>query len=136
MLQKIYHLNRLYVGAAPEGSHALERDGHYLLRAELSRSEVLALQAEILAVYERVPPDARAGRTSPENAAMFRYEMFNRGAACHAAIGHPAILAAIEPALELVELRSADFGVPSDEAKAWICLSRRRTVPAQPSTRR
>ena len=40
---------------------------------------------------------------------------------------------AIEPALEIVELRSADFsGIPG---KAWLCLSRQRTTPAQPSTR-
>ena len=40
---------------------------------------------------------------------------------------------AIEPALEIVELRSAIFS--SREAKAWFCLSRKRTIPAQPSTR-
>ncbi len=40
---------------------------------------------------------------------------------------------AIEPALEIVELRSAEFhGI---NAKAWFCLSRRRTTPAQPSSR-
>lgn len=39
---------------------------------------------------------------------------------------------AIEPTLEIVELRSAGF---RDDAKAWFCLSRKRTVPAQPSTR-
>ena len=39
---------------------------------------------------------------------------------------------AIEPALEIVELRSADFG--GHNAKAWFCLSRSRTMPAQPST--
>lgn len=39
---------------------------------------------------------------------------------------------AIEPALEIVELRSAEF---HGHAKAWFCLSRRRTVPAKPSTR-
>ena len=39
---------------------------------------------------------------------------------------------AIEPALEIVELRSADFG--DHNAKAWFCLSRRRTMPAQPPT--
>ena len=38
----------------------------------------------------------------------------------------------IEPELEIVELRSAEF---REDAKAWVCLSRRRTVPAQPSTR-
>ena len=40
---------------------------------------------------------------------------------------------AIEPALEILELRSAEFR--GHEAKAWFCLSRQRTVPAQPSTR-
>ena len=39
---------------------------------------------------------------------------------------------AIEPALEIVELRSAAF---REDAKAWFCLSRKRTVPAQASTR-
>jgi SAM-dependent methyltransferase len=40
---------------------------------------------------------------------------------------------AIEPALEVVELRSAEFH--GSNAKAWFCLSRQRTTPAQPSTR-
>lgn len=40
---------------------------------------------------------------------------------------------AIEPALEIVELRSAEFR--SHDAKAWFCLSRRRTMPAKPSTK-
>src|SRR5260370_37503454 len=40
---------------------------------------------------------------------------------------------AIEPALEIVELRSAEFR--GNNAKAWFCLSRQRTMPAQPSTR-
>lgn len=39
---------------------------------------------------------------------------------------------AIEPSLEIVELRSAEFR--GHGAKAWICLSRQRTIPAQPST--
>jgi SAM-dependent methyltransferase len=40
---------------------------------------------------------------------------------------------AIEPALEIVELRSAEFR--GHGAKAWFCLSRQRITPAQPSTR-
>lgn len=40
---------------------------------------------------------------------------------------------AIESALEIVELRSAEFR--GHGAKAWLCLSRRRMIPAQPSTR-
>jgi hypothetical protein len=43
------------------------------------------------------------------------------------------IIFAIEPALEVVELRSAEFH--GRNAKAWFCLSRRRARPAQPSTR-
>jgi SAM-dependent methyltransferase len=43
------------------------------------------------------------------------------------------ITLAIEPALEIVELRSTDFR--SADAKAWLCVSRQRTMPAQPSTR-
>jgi len=40
---------------------------------------------------------------------------------------------AIEPAMEIVELRSTEFSGRS--AKAWFCLSRQRAMPAQPSTR-
>jgi SAM-dependent methyltransferase len=40
---------------------------------------------------------------------------------------------AIEPALEIIELRSAEFH--DHGAKAWFCLSRRRSMPAQLSTR-
>jgi hypothetical protein len=43
------------------------------------------------------------------------------------------IAIAIEPALEIVELHSAEFR--GHDAKAWFCLSRLRTVPAQPSSR-
>jgi SAM-dependent methyltransferase len=40
---------------------------------------------------------------------------------------------AIEPALEILELRSAKFS--GHEARAWFCLSRKRMMPAQSSTR-
>jgi methyl halide transferase len=43
------------------------------------------------------------------------------------------IALAIEPALEIVELRAAEFG--THDAKAWFSLARQRTVPAQPSSR-
>ena len=43
------------------------------------------------------------------------------------------ITAAVEPVLELLELRDARF---ESEIRSWICLSRRRDVPAQPSTLR
>ena len=40
---------------------------------------------------------------------------------------------ATEPALEIVELRSAEFR--ANDVKAWFCLSRQRKIPAQSSTR-
>ena len=43
------------------------------------------------------------------------------------------VMLAIEPALEIVELRTAEFS--GSNAKAWFCLSRQRAVPPQPSTR-
>ncbi|HZU44840.1 MAG TPA: class I SAM-dependent methyltransferase [Terriglobales bacterium] len=43
------------------------------------------------------------------------------------------VILAIEPALEIVELRSAEFR--DNDVKAWFCLSRQRTIGAQPSTR-
>jgi SAM-dependent methyltransferase len=46
------------------------------------------------------------------------------------------VMAAIEPSLEIVTFRSAQFGVEGEDLKAWLCLSRKRTIPAQPSTRR
>jgi len=47
------------------------------------------------------------------------------------------ILQAIEPAVELVQLRAMDFDGPpgAPPPKAWFCLSRRRDVAAQPSSR-
>jgi SAM-dependent methyltransferase len=40
------------------------------------------------------------------------------------------VMLAIEPELEIVELRSTEFR--DHGAKAWFCLSRRRMVPVQP----
>jgi SAM-dependent methyltransferase len=46
------------------------------------------------------------------------------------------IVDAVEPFLEVVSLRATEFhGDLPTAARAWVCLARRRTVPAQPSTR-
>jgi len=47
------------------------------------------------------------------------------------------IVEAVEPALEILELRSVEFraNLPGPAA-AWLCLFRQREVPAQPSTQR
>lgn len=47
------------------------------------------------------------------------------------------VLNAIEPVLELTALRSTVFAPNEEDPKeAWLCLSRVREIPAQPSTRR
>ena len=46
------------------------------------------------------------------------------------------VINAIEPSLEIVELRSTEFGVCGEPLKSWLCLSRKRAIAAQPSTRR
>jgi len=45
------------------------------------------------------------------------------------------IMQAIEPSMEILQFRSSEFGVHSEQLKAWICLSRKRTIAAQPSSR-
>lgn len=45
------------------------------------------------------------------------------------------VMNAIEPALEIVQLRSAEFIAHEKRLKSWLCLSRQRAIPAQPSTR-
>ena len=45
------------------------------------------------------------------------------------------VTTAIEPVLEILGLRTMIFDVQQPEPpKAWMCLSRRRDIPAQPST--
>jgi SAM-dependent methyltransferase len=46
------------------------------------------------------------------------------------------VMAAVEPAMEIVQFRSTEFSVYEKQLKSWLCLSRKRSVPAQPSTRR
>jgi SAM-dependent methyltransferase len=45
------------------------------------------------------------------------------------------VMEAIEPALEIVELRAGEFRVRGEPAQMGSCLSRLRTVPAQASSR-
>jgi hypothetical protein len=99
VLQKVDHHNVPYSGPAPEGTHALEREGHYLLRGAFTEREIAELRHDILRVYRRVRPDLRACRPSRENAAMFRYEMFNRSALVQRAIGVSCIMDILEPLL-------------------------------------
>jgi methyl halide transferase len=46
------------------------------------------------------------------------------------------IIDAVEPALEILELRAVEIGIALPApAAAWFCLTRPRELPAQPSTR-
>ena len=99
MLEKKWEHNLPYRGPAPEGSRALQRDGHYLFRNALTRDEVEALRQDIASVFEQYPPDMREGSPTPEHAQMYRYEMFNRSALCQEVISRPATLAILEPLL-------------------------------------
>jgi SAM-dependent methyltransferase len=45
------------------------------------------------------------------------------------------VMSAIEPSLEIMQLRSTEFSVFEQQMKSWLCLSRKRAIPAQPSTR-
>jgi SAM-dependent methyltransferase len=44
------------------------------------------------------------------------------------------VMNAIEPSLEIVQFRSGEFDVCGKAPKAWLCLSRKRMIPAQPSS--
>jgi SAM-dependent methyltransferase len=46
------------------------------------------------------------------------------------------VISAIEPPLEILQFRSCEFGVYGEQLKAWLCLSRKRTIPAERSTHR
>ena len=82
-------------GDAPPASVQLEQDGYAVLRDVFTPDEVAALADEIEAVYASSDVDPRP---RPDRA-EFRYEMLNRSPLAQQAIGHPAILAAIEPLL-------------------------------------
>lgn len=102
MIRKLHDYNRPFDGVtplAPLGAVALEADGHHLARAVFSADEIARLRAEIEDVYERYPPDHRAGSPTVEHAQMFRYQMFNRSALCQAAIANRGILDVLEPLL-------------------------------------
>jgi SAM-dependent methyltransferase len=45
------------------------------------------------------------------------------------------VINAIEPWLEILQFRAGEFGVCGQQMKNWLCLSRKRTIPAQPSSR-
>jgi len=104
---------------APAASEQLEREGFALLPGVLEPALVARLAREIEEAFRRLPPE----RGRPDRA-EFRYEMLNRSAACQEAVGHPAILAAIEPLLGEdchVIANTAWRNPPSFAGGPWHC---------------
>ncbi len=79
---------------APDESAQLERDGYAHLRGVFDGDSVAKLRDEIDAVFATTAPERMR-----DDKDEFRYEMFNRSAACQAAVMRPEILRVIEPLL-------------------------------------
>src|SRR5688572_3176951 len=94
MIRRLGKNLTLLRGDVAAESVQLERDGYAVVRGVLTEDEVAALTTEILDLFATSPPE----RGRPDRA-EFRYEMLNRGACSHAAVGHPRILEVIEPLL-------------------------------------
>ena len=95
MIRRVGKNLGLLRGDAPPASVQLERDGYAVLRAVFTPDEVRALADEVAAVYDDATPDPRP---RPDRA-EFRYELLNRSPLTQEAIGHPTILAAVDPLL-------------------------------------
>lgn len=82
---------------SPSSSLELETRGFVTLRQVFTSEEVSELIEDINRVFTEYQRDARAAQRPAAEDEMFRYEMLNRSAVCQQAIGHPKILAVIEP---------------------------------------
>ncbi len=104
---------------APAESAQLERDGYVHLRGVLAADEVARLRAEIDEVFERFAPERLR-----DDKAEFRYEMYNRSAACQAVLTNPQILGVLEPLLGddcHVIANTAWRNPPGFEGGPWHC---------------
>ncbi len=99
MLRRVYGYLTSGARDAPDASRELEERGYTVLRQVLARAELEALRKDVERVFAELRPDRRAEGRSEADDAMFRYEMLNRSAESQRALGHPEILAAIEPLL-------------------------------------
>jgi len=99
MIQREFGNLSLRTDGGSGAARSLEDRGHAHLAGVFTASEVAALRREVEGLFDDYPPDVRIAARPPEDVAMFRYEMLNRGALCQKAIAHPASLEAIEPLL-------------------------------------
>ncbi|MEZ6016982.1 MAG: phytanoyl-CoA dioxygenase family protein [Planctomycetota bacterium] len=118
MLHRVDSRYTIYEGPAPAATTTLEREGFVLLPGAFDSSVIQSLRDDIDDVFDRYPPDVRAGSETLSRASMFRYEMFNRSAASQAIAGDRAILDVIEPLI-------------SDECHLIACTAWRN--PADPA---
>ena len=119
MIRRVGKNLALRHGDAPDESVQLERDGFAVLRDVLTADEVDALTTEIAEVFATTPPERQ--RT---DRAEFRYEMLNRSPLSQRAIGHPKILAVIEPLLgdDCHVISNTAWDNPADLAGGpWHC---------------
>jgi ectoine hydroxylase-related dioxygenase (phytanoyl-CoA dioxygenase family) len=94
MIKRLFKNLGVYDGEAPPESAQLERDGWALLPSVFDREAVEEMKAEIEEAFVAYPSERiRADKDE------FRYEMFNRSAACQRAIAAPRILEVVEPLL-------------------------------------
>jgi hypothetical protein len=84
---------------APDASQQLEREGFSTLPGLLSSEETTALRADVEAVYSALPADVRNPGLPADQREDFRYEMFNRSAACQRLVADRRILDVVEPLL-------------------------------------
>jgi ectoine hydroxylase-related dioxygenase (phytanoyl-CoA dioxygenase family) len=117
MIRRISKNLGVYLGEAPAETRQLEAEGYAVLRGVFGGPEVAGIRAEIDAVFAATPPE----RCRPDE---FRYQMFNRSPLCQAALGHPAILAVIEPLLGddcHVIANTAWRNAPAFAGGSWHC---------------
>ena len=94
MIKRVFKNLGVYDGEAPVESVQLERDGWALLPSVFDRDAVEEMKAEIEVAFGEFPSER-----SRSDKDEFRYEMFNRSAACQRAIGDSRILEVVEPLL-------------------------------------
>ena len=109
---------------APKESLTLEQSGACRLPSVFSEQEVLQLTEEIDQIYKNRQPDGRNPNRPDDIDQHFRYEMLNRSEACQKAVGHPRLLAVIEPLLGqdchvIANTAWKNPANPNDPSQAW-----------------
>jgi len=90
---------RISTEPAPEAAAQLESEGWALLAGVLTAEEVAELREDIDRVFDEYPPDERVPDRPDSHWDPFRYEMLNRSAVAQRTVGHPDVLAVLEPLL-------------------------------------